>query len=146
MKGFASSDEHDPRVIVWDVDGRVEKVWINGHFFCPKGTLWLPEMYQLRGGSPFRANEDGDVFDCRGEHVYLLSDAIAVLERIHNEFPHAFVAIASTCDEPEWAKELLKVVKVGLIVWPPFLVYLLICENLLERLVPSRSEVSSEKI
>lgn len=85
---------HDPRVVVFDLDG----------------TIWTPEMYQLRGGSPFRVQKER-VFDCHGERIELLADAVSVLERLKKEFPHVSVGIASTCDEPEWAKELLLLIK-----------------------------------
>lgn len=87
---------HDPVVVVWDLDG----------------TIWQPEMYELRGGSPFRELEDGTVVDSRGERIRLLADGIHVLLRLKEDWPHVHVGIASTCDEPAWAKELLRTIKV----------------------------------
>lgn len=90
---MGDEDAEDPRVIVWDLDG----------------TLWSPEMYQLYGGAPFaRHEESGDVRDARGEWVRLLGDARAILAALKRDKPHIKVGVASTCDEPEWARECLR--------------------------------------
>ncbi len=79
-----------PRVIIWDVDG----------------TVWAPEMYELwgGGGSPFRSHGDA-VLDRRGEAVSVLGDAREILWHLRSR--DVRVAIASTCDEPAWAAEVL---------------------------------------
>jgi magnesium-dependent phosphatase 1 len=90
-----------PIVIVFDVDG----------------TIWSPEMYELwgRGGAPFRKNGDCE--------LSLRDKDNNVVQYCHKDLPEIFAAIyhakqdakrpikvatASTCDEPEWARELLR--------------------------------------
>ncbi len=91
MKGVS-----DPKVVVFDLDG----------------CVWYPEMYMLRGGSPFRVGEEGQVMDRKGERIVLLGEIMDVLRTLRRDYPHIQVGIASTCDEPEWAKELLKLIRV----------------------------------
>jgi magnesium-dependent phosphatase 1 len=89
-------NDFSPRVVVWDLDG----------------TVWSPEMYELSGGAPFRVGDDGtSVVDRRGQVVRLLGDVLKVLQRLREEMPHVRVGIASTCDEPEWAFEVLRVMR-----------------------------------
>ena len=86
-----------PRVVVFDLDG----------------TLWAPEMYEMwGGGSPFTAKENGKyLVDKKGERVNLLGDSRALLEKLiaHPavESGETTLGLASTCDEPEWARECL---------------------------------------
>ena len=86
-----------PKVIVFDLDG----------------TLWAPEMYELwGGGAPFAVKDGGKhLTDRRGEKVHLLGDSRALLEKLVADPAvtngHATLGLASTCDEPEWARECL---------------------------------------
>jgi magnesium-dependent phosphatase 1 len=77
-----------PKVVVWDVDG----------------TLWLPEMYQLPGGAPFKQTGES-LQDVRGKEVSLLADAREILWTFHRRVRFA---VASTSDEPAWAHECLQ--------------------------------------
>jgi magnesium-dependent phosphatase 1 len=83
-----------PRIVVFDLDA----------------CCWTPEMYQLGRGAPFRY----DVARCEaiasdGEKVRLLGDVRAIWEELHSgeRWRQTEVAIASRCDEPQWARELL---------------------------------------
>lgn len=82
-----------PKIIVFDLDA----------------CLWSPEMYQLwGGGSPFRY--DGKYcYDCKGQKVKLLGYVTEFLKSFlkNQEFQNTQLAIASKCDEPDWARELL---------------------------------------
>jgi magnesium-dependent phosphatase 1 len=89
-----------PKAIIWDLDG----------------TLWYPEMYHLwgnsRGGSPFRpVNIDSlntNVQDGSGTVVKLIGDARTILRQIDQEIkPRPKLGIASSTDEPTWARECL---------------------------------------
>eukprot|EP00181_Compsopogon_caeruleus_P006301 CAMPEP_0184684756 /NCGR_PEP_ID=MMETSP0312-20130426/16621_1 /TAXON_ID=31354 /ORGANISM="Compsopogon coeruleus, Strain SAG 36.94" /LENGTH=186 /DNA_ID=CAMNT_0027138283 /DNA_START=387 /DNA_END=947 /DNA_ORIENTATION=+ len=87
-----------PRLFVFDLDG----------------TLWRPEMYELYGGSPFRAAPDGsgEVLDCQGTRVRLLGESKRILATLA-EAPDDQVAIASRTDEPSWAREVMDKTIVG---------------------------------
>ena len=83
-----------PRIVVFDLDA----------------CCWTPEMYQLGSGAPFRY----DVARCEaiasdGEKVRLLGDVRASWGELHSgdRWRQTEVAIASRCDEPHWARELL---------------------------------------
>lgn len=87
-----------PKVLVFDLDG----------------TLWAPEMYELwGGGAPFEAKDGGrSVTDRAGREVRLLRDTREILEGLlANEAVasgETTLGIASTCDEPAWARECLE--------------------------------------
>lgn len=85
-----------PRVIVFDLDG----------------TLWDPEMYQLRGGAPFHphAKNPNVMIGRTGEEVHLIGETRAVLQTLASDpkWSNTYLAISSTCDEPAWARELLQ--------------------------------------
>ena len=98
-----------PKVVVFDLDG----------------TLWNPEMYELgsRGGTPFHRHTDEDtLIDCNGTHVQLIGETRAVLVALTNMMQSnkrnknsswPVLAIASTCDEPTWAKECLRLFRLS---------------------------------
>lgn len=77
------------------------------------GTIWDPEMYQLPGGSPFHQTPDGLVRDSRGIAVRLLGDFPRLLLDISADPSDIKLAIASSTDEPEWARECLEKIVVS---------------------------------
>eukprot|EP00760_Papus_ankaliazontas_P034822 PhM_4_TR7509/c0_g1_i2/m.84503/K17619/MDP1; magnesium-dependent phosphatase 1 len=87
-----------PKVVAFDLDG----------------TLWAPEMYELwGGGAPFTKHHTQKhvLVDRAGVHVRLLGISGQVLEEIAQD-PRwketgTYFALASTCDEPSWARECL---------------------------------------
>lgn len=92
-----------PPVVVFDLDG----------------TLWNPEMYQLwgSGGAPFRhagSSPTGHVVDKKGNKVDLIGDTREVLASLIPAVASGVtcLAVASTCDEPEWARELLHLFRI----------------------------------
>ena len=91
----ASKVANLPKCVVFDLDG----------------CLWSPEMYELsweRGGSPF--NYDAGVMrDRRGCVISLYSGVDLALTELANEkkWQGVNVAVASCCDVPPWAFELL---------------------------------------
>lgn len=91
-----------PRLVVFDLDA----------------CCWFPEMYMLSAGSPFAKTKDPTIMTtCRGERVRLLGDVRDIWRELHDS--DARVAVASRCDVPEWARELLKTYEVteGLTMW-----------------------------
>eukprot|EP00971_Amphidinium_carterae_P230690 4578069-Amphidinium_carterae.1 len=88
-----------PKVIAFDLDG----------------TLWSPEMYELwgRGGAPFTATDNGQrVYDRSGTEVQLLGMTRTLLEELSAtevvQGGGCTLAIASSCDEPNWARECMR--------------------------------------
>ena len=84
-----------PRAFVFDLDG----------------CCWDPEMYELwGGGAPFKENKDGSLSDKNGTRVDLLGDVKNILYELKTDPKYAgsIVAVASTCDEPRWAKECIR--------------------------------------
>lgn len=90
-----------PKVIVWDIDG----------------TVWAPEMYQLWGNhnhKGFVTKDGGKSAICADgkTRVNVLADVREILEHLlaHPEVKNGStqIAIASTCDEPDWARDLLR--------------------------------------
>jgi magnesium-dependent phosphatase 1 len=83
-----------PQVVVFDLDA----------------CCWTPEMYQIRGGAPFKYNSATcEAISSGGEKVQLLGDVRAIWAELHSgeRWRETEVAIASRCDEPQWAHELL---------------------------------------
>ena len=83
------------------------------------GCLWSPEMYELSwmgGGPPFSpGGNNGDVMLSRRSHeVRLLGDVREVVRELHctPEWKGTLVGISSRCDEPDWARELLRKFKI----------------------------------
>lgn len=75
-------------------------------------------MYQMSSGSPFSHNSKTNVCTARGgrgEEVRLLGDVPEVWGLICDapRFRGVRIAIASCCDEPKWAHELLRTFEVG---------------------------------
>ena len=80
-----------PRVVVLDLDG----------------TIWTPEMYELwgGGGAPFTRKANDVLVDRKGTRVRLYDGvATAIVESKRNG---AVLGVASTTDEPEWARECM---------------------------------------
>ena len=85
-----------PKCVVFDLDG----------------CLWYPEMYELSwagGGAPFRRDDSGKIHDKRGHAVRLHSGVDAALTELATDakWRGVVVAVASCCDVPKWAYELL---------------------------------------
>nr|CCC94865.1 unnamed protein product [Trypanosoma congolense IL3000] len=86
-----------PRVIVFDLDG----------------TLWRPEMYELwGGGAPFTLSKGNPsaATDRSNTEVRLIGETRELLQTLSTaeEWRGTQLAISSTCDEPRWALELLR--------------------------------------
>jgi len=89
-----------PKAVVFDLDG----------------CCWDPEMYELwGGGAPFKENKDGTLSDKNGTKVHLLGDVKNILHELKTDpkWADSIVAVASTCDEPKWAKECIRKFTVG---------------------------------
>lgn len=94
----ATTTARRPRLVVFDLDG----------------TLWNPEMYQLwgGGGAPFRAAPDGHaVIDRSGTRVGLLGNSASLLASLKRD-ANTMVAVASSTDEPSWADECMRKIRV----------------------------------
>lgn len=78
-----------PKVVALDLDG----------------TIWDPEMYQLYGGAPFKQKSPALLVDRKGEEVYLHTGVYECFEYVKQN--GIIMAVASTTDEPAWARECL---------------------------------------
>jgi magnesium-dependent phosphatase 1 len=88
-----------PRIIAFDLDA----------------CCWAPEMYQLRRGSPFSYDSAHcEAISSGGDKVRLLGDVRAIWGELYSSelWRPTEIAIASRCDEPEWARELLSTFEV----------------------------------
>ena len=83
-----------PRLVVFDLDA----------------CCWFPEMYMVRQGPPFKKTSDDACAASDGEAVKLLGVTRKAWSTITggDEWQDCRVAVASRCDEPEWARQLLK--------------------------------------
>lgn len=92
-----------PKAVVFDLDG----------------CLWSPDMYMLwGGGSPFSVDPDsssGDLFDKRGQRVYLLGAVADILLdlKTNDAWSDTTVCVASCTDEPAWAQECMSKFQIG---------------------------------
>jgi len=101
MSSEQNSSVTVPKVLVFDLDG----------------CVWDPEMYELwgKGGSPFKVLKDGNLSDRSGTTVRLLGD----IRKIMNDFKtdptwsSSVIAVASSCDEPDWARECIQKFAIG---------------------------------
>jgi len=101
----AGNSKKRPRCVVFDLDG----------------CLWSPEMYQLewdRGGAPFTAepaDTDGALRDRQGTRVQLHSGVRSAMTELAEDpkWEGVVVAVASCCDVPSWARELLSKFDLG---------------------------------
>ena len=100
VRPIMAAEKKLPKVVVFDLDG----------------CCWDPEMYELWGGGPpFRANKGGTLSDRNGTKIHLLGDVKNILYELHTDpkWKESIVAVASTCDEPDWARECLMKFSVG---------------------------------
>ena len=67
------------------------------------------------GGAPFKHNKDGSLCDRNGTKVDLIGDVKSILYELKTnpKWADSIVAVASTCDEPRWARECIKKFDVG---------------------------------
>jgi len=90
-----------PRALVFDLDG----------------CLWAPEMYELwgRGGAPFTLTKNGNLKDRSGEEVELLGDVRNIMLELKTDekWKDTVIGVASTCDEPSWARECIQKFPIG---------------------------------
>lgn len=92
-----SADGSIPKLIAFDLDG----------------TIWSPDMYILwGGGAPFHPIGDGTkkLRDVAGKTVELLGISGSILHTLKYDprWSNTICALASTTDEPNWAKECLE--------------------------------------
>ena len=73
------------------------------------GTVWSPDMYMLWGGGgpPFAPHPSGDMVDRQGTRIRVLGALRDILTEIDAMNPRPRIGIASSTDEPGWARELL---------------------------------------
>ena len=90
-----------PKVVVFDLDG----------------CVWDPEMYELwgSGGAPFKVRKDGNLSDRSGTVVRLLGDVKNIMTefKTDSKWSDAIIAVASSCDEPGWARECIQKFPLG---------------------------------
>lgn len=84
-----------PKAVVFDLDA----------------CCWYPEMYMMQSGAPFKKTGDfNTMVSCKEEAVKLLgmTRGVWALLNASPRFAKTHVCVASRCDEPEWAVDLLK--------------------------------------
>lgn len=94
---MTQGEECYPKLVVFDLDA----------------CCWFPEMYMMSSGPPYKKVKGNmnKMVASNGEEVKLLGITRAVwalLQAPCGRFRNTRVAIASRCDEPAWARELLK--------------------------------------
>merc|ERR1711976_66657 len=96
-----SSNRSIPKALVFDLDG----------------CVWDPEMYELwgGGGSPFTLRKDGNLTDRSGTTVHLLGDVKNLMAEFKTDptWSDSIICVASSCDEPSWARECIQKFPVG---------------------------------
>ena len=101
MTSHNSISKAVPKVLVFDLDG----------------CVWDPEMYELwgGGGSPFKVLKNGNLSDRSGTIVRLLGDVRQIMAefRTDTKWSGSVIAVASSCDEPSWARECIQKFPVG---------------------------------
>ena len=95
-RSISDTRQQLPRCVVFDLDG----------------CLWSPEMYELsweRGGAPFVYDAHGVMRDRKGCVISLHSGVDQALTEMSTDrrWQGVTVAVASCCDVPPWAFELL---------------------------------------
>ena len=87
-----------PRVVVFDLDA----------------CCWSPEMYELwGGGAPFTYDSGSNTCTDRAGTLCSLFSAIPAAWTAVVDLPDSRLAIASRCDEPKWADEILRKFKIS---------------------------------
>ena len=90
-----------PKVLVFDLDG----------------CTWWPEMYHLwgGGGSPFSPTSNGNVKDRANTTVKIIGDLREILLDVQTDskWSDTKIAVASSCDEPSWARECIGQISIG---------------------------------
>mmetsp|Transcript_3509 Transcript_3509/g.10359 ORF Transcript_3509/g.10359 Transcript_3509/m.10359 type:complete len:174 (-) Transcript_3509:68-589(-) len=89
-----------PKLVVFDLDA----------------CCWFPEMYMMGRGSPFAKTSNPDhMTSAGGETVKLLGITREVWSMLYGDarFAETGIAVASRCDEPAWARELLGMYEVA---------------------------------
>ena len=101
MTSEKSANKTLPKILVFDLDG----------------CVWCPEMYELwgGGGSPFKVMKDGNLSDRSGTVVRLLGDVREIMSEFRHDpkWSDSVIAVASSCDEPSWARECIQKISVG---------------------------------
>ena len=114
-----TSNDCYPALVVFDLDACCWCVLARARSAARDATLIAsthrnlryPEMYMMSSGAPFRKTGDLNVMEsCKGEAVKLLGMTRPVWALLvgTERFRRTRVAVASRCDEPAWARELLK--------------------------------------
>jgi len=100
---MAASRNALPKVLVFDLDG----------------CVWYPEMYMLwggNGGSPFKHVDHGVLVDNSGRKVELMANVREIMNNFKTDverWKNSKIAVASSCDEPSWARECIKIMTLG---------------------------------
>jgi len=98
-EGEARPGTRVPGLVVFDLDA----------------TLWVPEMYELWGGAPWRVQGLGRALSSKGEEVRLMGASRETLEELRTSatFADTALAFASRTTEVEAASALVDVMQVA---------------------------------